>query len=85
MTVPSPKDLLAQAKSIAEAAYAPYSNFRVGAVAVAEDGRVFGGVNVENAAYGSTVCAEANAIGAAVTAEEGDDEVDWLLGEVSTG
>lgn len=61
-------ELVAEARRVAEAAYAPYSEFRVGAVAVAADGRRFNGVNVENAAYGSTICAEAAAIAAAATA-----------------
>jgi cytidine deaminase len=52
----------------AEAAYAPYSDFPVGAIVVAEDGRHFVGVNVENAAYGSTICAEAAAIASAISA-----------------
>lgn len=63
-----PADLMAQAASVAEQAYAPYSNFPVGAVVVADDGRQFIGVNVENAAYGSTICAEGAAISAAATA-----------------
>ena len=58
-------ELVETARRAAEAAYAPYSDFRVGAVAVADDGRRFIGVNVENAAYGSTICAEAAAIAAA--------------------
>jgi cytidine deaminase len=61
-------ELVAAARRAAEAAYAPYSRFRVGVIAVADDGRRFTGVNVENAAYGSTICAEAVAIVAAVAA-----------------
>lgn len=64
----TPEDLVARARRIAQGAYAPYSNFHVGAVVVADDGTEYVGVNVENAAYGSTMCAEATAIGAAVSA-----------------
>ena len=42
--------------------YSPYSNFRVSSIVVMKDGREFGGVNVENASYGATICAERNAI-----------------------
>ncbi len=56
----------AEAAEAALAAYAPYSRFRVGAVAVASDGRSWAGCNVENAAFGSTICAEANALSSAV-------------------
>ncbi len=42
--------------------YSPYSGFPVGAVAVSTDGRMFPGVNVENASYGLTSCAERNAV-----------------------
>ncbi len=67
MTV-TPEGLLAEARAVAENAYAPYSRFRVGAVVVDEGGNLYRGVNVENAAYPSGVCAEASAISAAVTA-----------------
>jgi cytidine deaminase len=60
--------LYEQAAAAAERAYAPYSNFHVGAVARARDGRLFEGVNVENASYPLGICAERTAIACAVVA-----------------
>ena len=54
------------AKAASEKAYCPYSEFRVGAAVLTEDGAVISGCNVENASYGLTICAERNAIFRAV-------------------
>lgn len=60
--------LVEAARKVRERAYSPYSKYKVGAALLAEDGRVFLGVNVENSAYPSSLCAEHNAIGNAVAA-----------------
>ena len=60
-------ELVTKAEAVAERAYAPYSRYLVGAVVRAIDGREFGGVNVENAAYPLGVCAEKSALTRAVT------------------
>ena len=60
--------LVAKAEEAAAKAYAPYSNYRVGAVARMKDGSEFAGVNVENAAYPLSQCAEKTALGAAAAA-----------------
>lgn len=62
-----PESLLEEARAVHESAYAPYSRFRVAAALEADDGRVFTGVNVENASHPVGVCAERVALGAAVT------------------
>jgi cytidine deaminase len=61
-----PAELKIAAKEAYEKAYAPYSNFHVGAAAFTTQGTIVQGCNVENASYGLTVCAERNCISQAV-------------------
>jgi cytidine deaminase len=60
-------ELVEKAEAVAARAYAPYSNYHVGAVVRTDDGREFEGVNVENAAYPLGVCAEKTALVKAVS------------------
>ena len=61
------RELLMSAEKAVTNAYAPYSNFRVGAAVRTEKGHIFSGCNVENASYGLSNCAERSAIFAAVS------------------
>ena len=67
------KQLISLAAGAKENAYVPYSRFRVGAAALMDSGKVYTGVNVENASYGATNCAERTAIFKAVS--EGDKKL----------
>jgi len=72
--------LLAFAREVQPKAYAPYSEFRVGA-AVFAGGEIYQGVNVENAAYGSTICAERAAALAAVVAGHHEFDAIAVVGD----
>ena len=61
------RELVELAFTMLERSYVPYSHFPVGAALECEDGTVFTGCNVENAAYGSTICAERTALVKAVS------------------
>jgi cytidine deaminase len=69
--------LLRAARTAAKKAYAPFSNFKVGAAVLTADGRIFSGCNVENGSFGLTVCAERVAIFKAVSA--GRNEIKAVL------
>ena len=59
--------LFEMAKEYQTRAYAPYSNFRVGAAVLADDGKMYGGCNIETASFGGTICAERVAMTKAIS------------------
>ena len=63
----SDKQLFRMAVKASENAYAPFSDFHVGAALLAKDGTVYTGVNVENSSYGGTICAERTAMVKAIS------------------
>src|ERR1051325_6316288 len=65
------EQLVEAAKQAILRAYAPYSNFHVGAAVLTDQGQIFTGCNVENASYGLTICAERSAIFTAVQKTHG--------------
>ena len=71
------ESLIARALAIRENAYAPYSNYRVGAALICESGAIYDGANVENASYPLTTCAERTAIAKAVS--DGEREIRLLV------
>lgn len=70
------EELIEVAKVVREKAYAPYSNFKVGAALLTKKGKIYTGCNVESASYGLTVCAERVAIWKAVS--EGESEFETI-------
>jgi len=60
-------DLVRIASQVRKWAYTPYSNYQVGAAVLTDSGRIYDGVNIENAAFPVTICAERNAIFKAVS------------------
>lgn len=54
-------------KELIDNSYSPYSKFKVAAIAVTVDNKEFNGVNIENASYGATICAERSAISSAIS------------------
>ena len=74
-------ELVREAGQALEKAYAPYSNFRVGACALTPDGKTYAACNVENSSLGLTICAERAAIFAAVAAGHTRIEKVAVVGE----
>jgi cytidine deaminase len=70
------KELASLARDVAKKAYAPYSNFRVGAALITDTGNVYTGCNIENASYPATVCAEDVAVVKAIS--EGEKKIDVI-------
>ncbi len=62
--------LIERALAVRRWAYAPYSHYHVGAALLADSGKIYDGINVENAAYGSSICAERTALVKAVSEGE---------------
>ena len=77
------ESLIQTALAARQWAYAPYSNYQVGAALLTKSGRIYDGVNVENAAYPETICAERVAVVKAVS--EGEHDFDAIAVATSNG
>ena len=85
MTKSKREELLREAIAARENAYVPYSHFRVGAALLTKDGRIFRGCNIENAAFGSTMCAERTAFFKAVSEGVREFEAIAIVGGPEAG
>jgi cytidine deaminase len=72
------ESVMGAARNASRNAYAPYSNFRVGAAIRTTDGGIHAGCNVENASYGLTICAERNAAAGMILANPEDREIELV-------
>ncbi len=74
------KNYFKELLDLANKSYSPYSNFQVSAVVVTKDGREYKGINIENASFGATICAERSALSAAITeGHSGNDIIEVHL------
>lgn len=78
------RELILKAIEAREKAYCPYSNFKVGAAALFEDGNIYTGCNVENASFGATNCAERTAIFNGVSNGNKELKAIALIGDVNS-
>lgn len=79
------EDLITCALDVLDNSYAPYSQFHVAAAVLTDTGKVYTGVNVENASYPAGICAECNAVGKAVSCGERKIRSIAIVGKDSKG
>lgn len=75
------RELFLQAQAVREFAYAPYSNFKVGAALLTKSGVMYTGVNIENASYPAGLCAERAAFASAISQGEKEFEAIAICGD----
>jgi cytidine deaminase len=73
-----PESVMEAARAAANRAYAPYSNFHVGAAILTSGGTIHSGANVENASYGLSICAEHNAVAMMAATAPEDREIELV-------
>lgn len=78
------KELVKEALKYRERAYVPYSQFKVGAAVLMEDGKIYGGCNIENASFGATNCGERTAIFRAIAEGNKNLKAIAIVGDLST-